>query len=255
VKRYVPYRFPALASVSSAASSQGALGRESQSQSADAFDFALPESPLQAHKAYDDAQEAREASTLGYEEGFAHGEIEGHNTGFARGHEEGLRQGTDEAKGAALIQFEGVASTVDGLVAALKQLQSEFASALHTDLIDLVEKVAHQVVRSELTLRPEQLLALVDEAVATLHAATDAIEIYLPRETCERIAALSDERAKSWNLIADARLALGECRIKAGGREIDAGCKQRLDTCMEQVREQLLPVPQTQSAAAQGSAQ
>jgi flagellar assembly protein FliH len=234
VRRYVPYRFPALASVSRAATSSthAAHGREIEP----AFDLDLDDDVLP-----DIHGDAQEASARGYEEGFGRGEIEGHNTGFARGHEEGLRQGVEEAKRAAQAEFAGVAHTADGLVAALKQLQGEFASALHTELIDLVEKVARQVIRCELTTQPEQLLALVDEAVATLPPVTDAIEIYLQPEACERIAALAPERAKAWNLIADARLELGECRIKAGGREIDAGCKQRLDACMEQVREQLLP--------------
>lgn len=232
MKRYVPYRFPALSSVSNAAA-RGAHGH--------AIDPAL-DMDMDLGDVLPEVQaDAQEATARGYEEGFGRGEIEGHNTGFARGHEEGLRQGAEEAQRAAQAEFEGVAHTADGLVSALKQLQGEFASALHTELIDLVEKVARQVIRCELTTQPAQLLALIDEAVATLPPVTDAIEIYLPPETCERIAALAPERAKVWNLIADARLELGECRIKAGGREIDAGCKQRLDTCMEQVREQLLP--------------
>ena len=37
------------------------------------------------------------------------------------------------------------------------------------------------------------------------------------------------------NLVADARLESGECRIKAGDNEVDAGCLQRLEACMEQV--------------------
>ncbi len=33
----------------------------------------------------------------------------------------------------------------------------------------------------------------------------------------------------------------GECRVIAGGREADAGCRQRLAACMDQVRGQLMP--------------
>ncbi|WP_206995178.1 flagellar assembly protein FliH [Trinickia mobilis] len=239
MRRYVPYRFPPLTSVSPAvASTVPGAGR------GDDPDLGL--SVLQ-----DDAQAA---SARGYEAGFERGEIEGRNTGFARGQEEGLRQGADEAKRAAQAAFEGVAHTADGLVAALKQLQAEFAAALHTELIDLVEKVARQVIRCELTAQPAQLLALIDEAVATLPPVTDPIEIYLQPQACERIAALAPERAQAWNLIADARLELGECRIKAGGREIDAGCKQRLDTCMEQVREQLLPERNVEAHSADDAA-
>ncbi len=238
MKRYVPYRFPALARVSSAAP-RVPLGHDSEP----VIDLDVVHDLLRAHES-----DTEIASARGYEEGFGRGEIEGHNTGFARGHEEGLHQGTQEGRRAAQAEFEGVAGVADGLIGTLKQLQAEFASALHTELADLVEKVARQVIRRELTTQPAQLLALIDEAVATLPPVADAIEIYLQPEACERITALAPERAKTWNLIPDARLELGECRIKAGGQEIDAGCKHRLDTCMEQVREQLLPERKAQRA-------
>ena len=39
--------------------------------------------------------------------------------------------------------------------------------------------------------------------------------------------------------LADPRLEPGECRVKAGDHEVDAGCQGRLAACMEQVRDAL----------------
>jgi flagellar assembly protein FliH len=55
----------------------------------------------------------------------------------------------------------------------------------------------------------------------------------------KRIQELDPKRAKKWNLLADPRLEPGECRVKAGDHEVDAGCQGRLAACMEQVREGL----------------
>ncbi|KWB79408.1 flagellar assembly protein FliH [Burkholderia ubonensis] len=223
--RYVPYRFPLLACVSSGP----------------APDAETCDGATQRDRALSDACEEtrREASERGYQEGFSAGEKDGRDAGFTRGYDEGRRRGSDESRRDVAARFDGVAQTADMLVDSLKKLQSECTAAMQTALIKLVEKVVHQVIRAELTLQPSQLIALIDEAIATMPPVTDGIEIYLNPEECDRIAALSPERAKRWNLIPDNRLESGECRIKAGPHEVDAGCRHRLETCLAQVREQL----------------
>jgi flagellar assembly protein FliH len=57
--------------------------------------------------------------------------------------------------------------------------------------------------------------------------------------------------------MADSRLDAGECRVHCGGQEADAGCRHRLQACMEQIGAQLLdteplaaePAPATELAA------
>jgi flagellar assembly protein FliH len=39
--------------------------------------------------------------------------------------------------------------------------------------------------------------------------------------------------------MSDPALDLGECRVRAGDHEVDAGCQNRLAACMTQVRESL----------------
>ncbi len=75
------------------------------------------------------------------------------------------------------------------------------------------------------------------------------VEVYLNAEDLGRIRELDAKVAARWNLIADAGLEPGECRITAGKHEADAGCRQRLTACMEQVAAQLLPQGEGQQAA------
>ena len=182
----------------------------------------------------------------GFQQGMERGYREGYDSGLRSGLEAGLAQGRDEGREAgrreALARFESIAVPVEAMLRSLESLQADYQQALRKEVVDLVAKVARQVIRCELALQPAQLLALVDEALLTLpRTPKEQIEVYLNAEDLERIRELDPERAARWNIVADARLEHGECRIRAGNHEADAGCRQRLAACMEQVAAQLLP--------------
>ncbi len=147
--------------------------------------------------------------------------------------------GREQGRQDAAAGFEQLAKPVDNLHKALKKLKADYRAAQRKEVVELVAKVARQVIRAELALQPTQLLALVDETLAAMPPTRDEIDVYLNPEELKRIVELDPKRAKRWNLMADPRLAAGECRIRAGDEEVDAGCQQRLAAVMEQVDAQL----------------
>lgn len=186
----------------------------------------------------------------GYREGHEAGMRSGMDTGRGEGREEGRQQGLEAGKQEALARFERLAGPVNEIVEALKQMQADYQTAMRKEVIELVAKVARQVIRKEIQMEPIQLLALVDEALATMpRVAADEVVVYLNPEDLERIIELEPAQAERWNLWADDKLEPGECRVKAGNREADAGCSQRLAACMEQIEERLLPHRDEQVAA------
>ncbi|MFC4308155.1 flagellar assembly protein FliH [Steroidobacter flavus] len=186
----------------------------------------------------------------GYREGHEAGMRSGMDTGRVEGREEGKQQGHEAGKQEALARFERISAPVTEMLEALKHMQADYQTAMRKEVIDLVAKVAHQVIRKEIQMQPMQLLALVDEALLTMpRVAADEIAVYLNPQDLERIIELDPAQAERWNLWADDKLELGECRVKAGHREADAGCSQRLAACMEQIEEQLLPHQDEQVAA------
>jgi flagellar assembly protein FliH len=126
---------------------------------------------------------------------------------------------------------------VDAMLRGLKKLKTEYRNAQRKEVVDLVGKIARQVIRAELALQPVQMLALVDEALSAMPPTRDEVEVLLNPEELRRIQELDPKRAKKWNLLADPGLEPGECRVKAGDHEVDAGCLGRLAACMEQVNE------------------
>ncbi|MBL8265469.1 flagellar assembly protein FliH [Steroidobacter sp.] len=178
----------------------------------------------------------------GYREGHESGLRAGTETGRIQGRDEGRQQGIDAGRQEALTRFERLAAPATEMLEQLQRLQSDYQTAMRKEVIELVAKVAYQVIRKEIQMQPMQMLALVDEALSTMPRVTaDQIAVYLNPEDLERIIELDAVQAERWNLWADDKLEPGECRVKAGHREADAGCRQRLAACMEQIEERLLP--------------
>lgn len=194
-----------------------------------------------------DPAQLQAALAEGFQEGLSKGYEQGHASGLQAGQaeareaaqREGHAEGYTEGRREALARIEGPLETAEVLTRHLQQLQHDYQAALRHEVVELVERVARQVIRAELTLRPAQLLALVDETLAAMPPARDGVEVFLNPQDLERLVELVPERLKSWRVHPDATLDGGECRVVAGGREADAGCRQRLTACMEQVSAQL----------------
>jgi flagellar assembly protein FliH len=175
----------------------------------------------------------------GRSDGYAQGLERGQRDGYEAGRAAGLAQGRAEGRAETTVSYDTLARPLDAVVHDLKKMRTDFRAAQRKEVVDLVAKVARQVIRAELALQPVQLLSLVDETLAAMPPTRDRIEVYLNPEELKRIAELDPRRASRWNLIADARLDAGEIRVKAGDNEADAGCHQRLSACMDQVNNHL----------------
>jgi flagellar assembly protein FliH len=216
MKSFRPYHFPPLAQVAGPAvgSQSGSAADDWQGAVADGY---------------------RQGQRDGYDAGVEQGRADG----LAAGHAEGLARGLEDARAQALADLAEHARPVDALLEGLVKLRTELRAAQRNEVVDLVGKIARQVIRAELALNPVQLLSLVDEALAAMPPSRDQVEVFMNPEEVKRITELDPQRAQKWTLLADPSLAPGECRVRAGDHEVDAGCQGRLAACMEQVSEQL----------------
>lgn len=186
------------------------------------------------------AQAYEQAMQRGHAQGLAQGQQDGLQTGRSAGFVQGMQEAQAHAQQAAQVHLQRLAAPIDALQAQLQGLHADWQASLRKDVIDLVERVARQVVRCELTLQPAQILSLVEETLSGMPQRTGAVEVFLHPADLQRIQELDATRLPAWNLLADSALEAGECRLRVGDEEADAGCKQRLAACMEQVKEQLL---------------
>jgi flagellar assembly protein FliH len=224
MKQFRPYHFPPLAQFIAA-------GLAKRAQSSTSSSATSPDEDWQSAIA--------DGYRQGQREGYEVGLDEGRNDGYDAGHAEGVERGVAEGRQQALTELEQMSKPVDAMLRSLKKLKAEFRNAQRKEVVDLVGKIARQVIRAELALQPVQMLNLVDEALAAMPPTRDEVEVFMNPEELKRIQELDPKRAKKWNLMADPTLDLGECRVRAGDHEVDAGCQGRLAACMAQVSESL----------------
>jgi flagellar assembly protein FliH len=167
----------------------------------------------------------------------------GYEEGHAAGYAEGVKLGGQNAAREAHAALEAMSEPLGGLIAGFTRMQQEYQADAREQLVAMVEQVARQVIRSELETRPEQFLAFVDEALAGLPQPAEQVEVRLHPEEYQRVLKAAPRRAKQFALKPDPQLGSGECRIRAGERELDVGCAQRLATCIEQIHALLRASP------------
>ncbi len=182
----------------------------------------------------------QEGLDKGYREGLEQGREAGHREGFQRGVEDGKALGLEDGRLQGRRAFDEAGRPLDRLIESFERFRAEYEQARREELLELVQKVARQVIRCELTLHPTQLLTLAEEALTAMPGDQDEVRIHLNPEECARIRELAPERAAAWRLVPDEKLALGECRVLTAQAEADIGCQQRLDACMETLAEHIV---------------
>ncbi|WP_369789341.1 flagellar assembly protein FliH [Rouxiella sp. WC2420] len=167
--------------------------------------------------------------------------VEGFQDGVSQGFIEGNLKGRIEAQQIEKAAFQKASRPFSLLIEQMNQALAGHEIRRREELLQLVEKVTHQVIRCELALQPTQILALIDEALAGLPAKPEQLKIYLNPQEFQRIQDIEPEKTLDWGLKADPEMQAGECRIITESAELDIGCKHRLDQCMQGLQANLLP--------------
>ena len=182
----------------------------------------------------------------GFTQGVETGKTQGYQEGKLQGQQEGMRLGQEEGKRQALSTFNQAAQPLNVIAEKLQRALDTHKQHRRSELLQLVEKVTRQVIRCELALQPAQLLALVEEALASLSEPPKRLRVLLNPEEFARISEIDAEKVSRWGLVADDEMPLGECRIVTESAEMDVGCAHRLEQCMDVLTENLSVQPEAQ---------
>jgi flagellar assembly protein FliH len=144
-------------------------------------------------------------------------------------HQEGYRAGYTEGQAQASDEAQKLAAAVATLDAAFRDMEARVAE----ELLALAIEIGRQVVRGELTARPEAVLDVVRDALAQLphqHAA-----IFLnPEDASLARSYLGDQLAHAGHRIhEDPKLKRGDCVLEAGGSHIDGTVATRWRRTLE----------------------
>ena len=156
-------------------------------------------------------------------------EREAWDQGFAAGHVAG--------RAAALLEQQRLGEELQRRVARLDDVLNLQAAPLADldvavlhQLATLAAAVARHLVRRELRTQPEQIIAVIRDAMTLLPAAGRDVRVFLHPDDAalvrERLAEPGVERA--WTLVEDPVIARGGCRLISDDSSIDAQLETRL---------------------------
>ncbi len=140
-------------------------------------------------------------------------------------HAEGYAAGYQEGSAAAQASAEAMATLMDNLQQAMSGIDQGVADQLLT----LAMEVANQVLRQSLSVQPELLLAVVKEAVSTLHPHHGQPLLFVHPDDATLVRDHLGEQMPhiNWRIVEDSTLTRGGCRIEVGASEVDATLETR----------------------------
>ena len=175
-------------------------------------------------------QQAAEQRQKGYDAGLAKGREEGHAEGYAKGREEG--QATAYAE-----QREALAALADSMTSVLRGFNDErarLATAATDEVPKLAVAIAERVCKRAGRLDPEVCAANATAALRLVMRSHD-VKLHAHPKDCENLKTLLPTIQKRWpalthvELVEDANLARGGCRVHTEGGLVDADLKTQLD--------------------------
>ncbi|MFT6102822.1 MAG: flagellar assembly protein FliH [Candidatus Endobugula sp.] len=177
--------------------------------------FANSVSPEQLKKITEEAE--KEGYADGYEKGFKKAKDDGYQQGIKKGEKEGRKN-------------------IDEKVTYLKSISDELLSFfekeknnLEKQLLDMICQLTKTVVKRELTLNSDSILAVVRESLELLADRTKRVTLYLHTQDIALVESAFVDTEYTLILEADEELLPGGCRIDNHNTLIDASINDQLD--------------------------
>jgi flagellar assembly protein FliH len=145
-----------------------------------------------------------------------------------RGYADGLQAGREAAR----AELQQSVARLEALLEAMARPLQSLDEATECELARLAALVARRVVAHELRTQPERVVQAVHAAVAALPAATRQLQVYLQPDDLAlvRDAGCADAH---WELLSDATLARGDCRLESEHSSLDARVETRLASLVD----------------------
>ena len=143
------------------------------------------------------------------------------------GYAKGYREGRDKVGAEA--------QRLQQIITALAQDLQRFDQAVADELLGLVLTISKQVLRQAITLKPEVVLAVVNDVLSQLPASHQRARLVLHPEDAALVRANLGEQLQqsNWEIIENAEMARSGCRVEAPECEIDATLERRWQRVVE----------------------
>jgi len=181
------------------------------------------------------ARQLEDLQKQAYEEGVQLGKKDGYEQGLKQGLEEGTQQGLKNGQ-ASILQ---IVKRFEQIIQLLAEPLNQVDQNVEDELLALCIATARQIIRREITVNPEQIVAVVKEAISVLPSGSKKIKVYLNPDDAEIIRQTlvtgtensADQMGSAenvWSIIEEPTLNRGGCQIKTETSKIDATIETRI---------------------------
>ncbi|MCG8433155.1 MAG: flagellar assembly protein FliH [Gammaproteobacteria bacterium] len=139
---------------------------------------------------------------------------------YQEGHNLGQRKGRQDARKEAQERLRKFTAIIRALEKPLQRVDQE----IEQQLVELAILVAKQIVRYELSVKPEQITEIVQQSLQRLPAGVREVSIYLHPDDVNLIREFAEQSGEefSWQLHEDKSIERGGCRVETDKSRIDA---------------------------------
>ena len=195
-----------------------------------------PAQPAEAPPSVD--HEPAATANLGYLAGVEQGKKDGFSEGQQAGLEAGQQAGKVAGEAAARAAFETEISAqrevIKALLAGFDAPLAELRAQMEQMLVPLVTQISEAVILGELKQHPEQVRGIVSAGLQAMPHGSSGLQISVNPQVVEFVRdrlALEDQPVE---LLEDAKLAVGSCRIHSAQTNIDNSLSRNLRRCLSQ---------------------
>jgi flagellar assembly protein FliH len=163
-------------------------------------------------------------------------EREAWDKGYVEGREAGLAAAAQQQQ-SAQAEIDRRVQHLGSILEFMAKPIAEVDDQVQRQMALLAGAIARQVVRRELRLQPDDIIAVLRDTVSLLPVAARDVRVHLNPEDANlvrsRLAEVTSERA--WSITEDPILPRGGCRVSSENSTIDAQVEQRLGAAIATV--------------------
>ncbi|WP_045860427.1 flagellar assembly protein FliH [Teredinibacter purpureus] len=161
---------------------------------------------------------------------------EGYADGFKQGMEKGVSQGeVSGLKAGELKAYKETKKRSDDEIARLAAIASQLFDPLQNQdqqleniIVSMVVSLSKRLLGDEISAAPEKIVTIVNRAVKALPVGASNITVFVNEEDAQLIDASIPPEHRTWDIMNDAALARGGCRIETADSLIDYSVETRL---------------------------
>ena len=148
---------------------------------------------------------------------------------YKQSYDEGFNKGYEDGKKSSQGKVEEYNALFSNIINILDEPLSRISEQVIDNIKELSLVIAGQIIRRELTVDPNNIVATIQRSIDLLNNVSYRIEIYLnPGDISVAQELLSINSSKNIILTEDPSITRGGCRVKSESSTIDATIEEQL---------------------------